>query len=104
MNWFRGWLGEERFLPRSDRQGKKMAVTTLIPIQAQLAVFFGSKNPGLETLQRGCKKLSKGEPILCESCGRNIWQDGHMAKCELIAMYQRVMSEPAPAIEKLNLK
>lgn len=96
--WYRGWKGDKYCLPRSEHV---LAQQKLIPIQAQIAVFFGNKDGTLESLQNGIMKLHQREPIYCESCGRSIWVERHKNDCEISLAYTDVMTnKPTPI--KLN--
>lgn len=94
-DWFRCWRGEPKYLPRSERQGQDWIQQKLIPLQAQIAVYFGDPDGSLESLQQGVMMLAKGETIFCIDCGRDIWKEKHRSDCDIAIQYKKVMSEPA---------
>ena len=95
--WLKGYKGERKSLPQSERQGHELAQKVLYPIQAQIAVFFGQPGGTLQDLQNGVMKLSKGEAVICESCARDIWKEQHKADCSIAIAYKEVTTnEPTP--------
>lgn len=92
--WYRTWRGDKKFLPQSEGQGKLLAKQELAPIKAQICMYFGIRDGGLNALQEGAQKLQKGEPVLCQECGNDIWQKGHKKDCVLVQQYLEVMAGP----------
>ena len=101
LSWYEGWKGNKKYLPWSGRQGVELARNTLIPLQAQIAYYFGDKEGSLKSLKEGAHKLSKGEPIICESCQRNIWKEPHRAVCEIALQYTEVITTKPGEIHKV---
>lgn len=95
--WYRRWRGDKGFLPDSDGRGKLLCKKTLIPLEAQVAVFFGKPNGELKDLQQGVYALAQGDPIKCDCCGQELWDGGHSKDCRLVEMYVQVMKDPGGA-------
>lgn len=98
--WYRMWAGHRKALPLSEGQGHTLARVELAPLNAQIAVFFGSRSGNLESLQTGVMKLANHEPIICQACNGDIWTTGHGLDCEIVALSNKVVSEPPQPVEK----
>ena len=97
LNWLKGHRGERKYLPLSEGRGQALAQEKLFPLQAQIAFFFGTPAGTLKDLQEGVMKLSRGEQIVCSSCGRDIWKEKHRSDCRIFLAFQEVITtQPSP--------
>lgn len=99
-SWYEKWKGNHSHLPRSERQGHELARNVLVPLQAQISVFFGNINGDLAALCEGVAKLSKGESIICNCCQQDIWKSGHHPECQILKQSIQVTTEPPQPIYK----
>jgi hypothetical protein len=100
LQWYRAWrfdkdgqLIQNKALPQSSGQGQQMASKVLAPLQAQIAVYFGDPKGSLESLQDGVQQVYVGEAVICQSCNKSIWDDGHDQECDILVQYLRIFAE-----------
>lgn len=71
-DWYNGWLGEEKYLPRSHGQGIRLAQSELFPLLSELARYTGVPYPGVSDLHALIQRISSGKSFTCQVCNDEI--------------------------------
>ena len=94
-SWFAEFQGKRPCGSQLD--GQIIQRHHLVPLRAAISLMFGSPDADLNTLNKAGHKLSKGEPIVCESCGVELLKgQDHKQDCALAKKSMAVLAFAEP--------